>query len=109
GLGLKVFLKTSGATGIHLYVPVERAYTYEQLRTFAEIVARLVATEKPELVTQERAVAKRPPGKTLIDVHQNAFGRPLAAPYVVRPFPKAPVSRSEERRVGKEGRARDAP
>jgi len=92
GLGLKVFLKTSGATGIHLYVPVERAYTYEQLRTFAEIVARLVATEKPELVTQERAVAKRPPGKTLIDVHQNAFGRPLAAPYVVRPFPKAPVS-----------------
>ncbi len=92
GLGLKVFLKTSGATGIHLYVPVERAYTYEQLRTFAEIVARLVATEKPELVTQERAVAKRPPGKTLIDVHQNAFGRPLAAPYVVRPFPKAPIS-----------------
>ena len=59
---------------------------------FAEIVARLVATEKPNLVTQERTVAKRPAGRILIDVSQNAYGRPLAAPYVVRAFPKAPVS-----------------
>lgn len=91
-LGLDVFLKTSGATGFHLYVPVERVYTYEQLRTFAEIVARFVTAEHPNLVTYERTVAKRPAGRVLIDVHQNALGRPLAAAYAVRAFPKAPVS-----------------
>jgi len=91
-LDLNVFLKTSGATGIHLYLPVEPIYTYEQLRTFAEIVARMVTAEHPNLVTSERSVAKRPAGRVLIDVQQNAQGRPLAAPYVVRAFPKAPVS-----------------
>jgi bifunctional non-homologous end joining protein LigD len=91
-LQLTVFLKTSGATGIHIYVPVEPVYTYEQLRTFAEIVARMVTTDNPGLVTSERIVAKRPSGRVLIDVHQNAEGRPLAAPYVARAFAKAPVS-----------------
>jgi bifunctional non-homologous end joining protein LigD len=91
-LKLNVFLKTSGATGMHLYLPVEPVYTYEQLRTFAEIVARMVTAAHPNLVTNERTVAKRPAGRVLIDVHQNAEGRPLAAPYVVRAFPKAPVS-----------------
>jgi bifunctional non-homologous end joining protein LigD len=91
-LKLNVFLKTSGATGIHLYLPVEPVYTYEQLRTFAEIVARIVSAEHSKLVTNERTVSKRPPGRVLIDVQQNAQGRPLAAPYVVRAFPKAPVS-----------------
>jgi bifunctional non-homologous end joining protein LigD len=91
-LRLSSFLKTSGATGIHLYIPVEPVYTYEQLRTFAEIVARTVATKHPNLVTNERTVARRPAGRVLIDVQQNAMGRPLAAPYAVRASPKAPVS-----------------
>jgi bifunctional non-homologous end joining protein LigD len=91
-LKLNVFLKTSGATGMHLYLPVEPIYTYEQLRTFAEILARMVSAENAKLVTNERTVSKRPPGRVLIDVQQNAEGRPLAAPYVVRAFPKAPVS-----------------
>jgi bifunctional non-homologous end joining protein LigD len=91
-LRLVSFLKTSGATGIHLYIPVEPVYTYEQLRTFAEIVARTVTAEHPNLVTNERSVARRPVGRILIDVQQNAHGRPLAAPYAVRAFPKAPVS-----------------
>jgi bifunctional non-homologous end joining protein LigD len=91
-LNLNVFVKTSGATGIHLYLPVEPIYTYEQLRTFAEIVARMVSAEHANLVTNERTVAKRRAGTVLIDVHQNAEGRPLAAAYVVRAFPKAPVS-----------------
>jgi bifunctional non-homologous end joining protein LigD len=71
---------------------VEPVYTYEQLRTFAEIIARRVAAEHPNLVTSERIVAKRPAGRVLIDVAQNAEGRPLAAAYSVRAFPKAPVS-----------------
>jgi len=86
------FLKTSGATGFHIYVPVEPIYTYEQLRTFAEIIARNVTAEHANLVTNERIVAKRPVGRVLIDVQQNAHGRPLAAAYSVRAFPKAPVS-----------------
>ena len=91
-LRLVSFLKTSGATGIHLYIPVEPVYTYEQLRTFAEIVARTVTAEHSNLVTNERSVARRPAGRVLIDVQQNALGRPLAAPYAVRAFPEAPVS-----------------
>jgi bifunctional non-homologous end joining protein LigD len=86
------FLKTSGATGFHIYVPVEPVYSYEQLRTFAEIVARTVTAEHPHLVTNERTVARRPSGRVLIDVQQNAHGRPLAAAYSVRAFPMAPVS-----------------
>jgi len=91
-LRLVNFLKTSGATGIHIYIPVEPVYTYEQLRTFGEIIARTVTAEHPSLVTQERIVAKRPAGRVLIDVQQNAHGRPLAAAYSVRAFPHAPVS-----------------
>jgi bifunctional non-homologous end joining protein LigD len=91
-LKLASFLKTSGATGIHIYIPVERIYTYEQLRTFGEIIARTVTAEHPNLVTNERTVAKRPAGRVLIDVQQNAHGRPLAAAYSVRAFPQAPVS-----------------
>jgi bifunctional non-homologous end joining protein LigD len=91
-LGLAHFLKTSGATGFHIFIPVEPVYSYEQLRTFAEIVARTVIEKHKNLVTQERIVAKRPAGRVLIDVQQNAHGRPLAAAYSVRAFPKAPVS-----------------
>jgi bifunctional non-homologous end joining protein LigD len=90
--GLKIFMKTSGATGFHIYLPVEPIYTFEQLRMFGEIFAQLVSAEYPELVTHERIVAKRLPGRILIDVTQNSLGRPLAAAYTVRAFPKAPVS-----------------
>ncbi len=91
-LRLASFLKTSGATGMHIYLPVEPIYTYEQLRTFGEIIARTVTAKHPNLVTSERIVAKRPAGRVLIDVQQNAHGRPLAAAYSVRAFPQAPVS-----------------
>jgi len=90
--GIMSFLKTSGATGFHIFIPVEPVYTYEQLRTFGEIIARTVTAQHPNLVTNERSVAKRPARRVLIDVQQNAMGRPLAAAYSVRAFPKAPVS-----------------
>jgi bifunctional non-homologous end joining protein LigD len=91
-LGLTAFMKTSGATGFHIYLPVEPGYTYEQVRTFADIVGRIVAAEQPRLVTQERVVEKRPRGTVLIDAYQNSSGRPLAAVYSVRAFAHAPVS-----------------
>lgn len=92
GCGLKVFLKTSGATGFHLYVPLKRQYNFKQVRMFAEIVGRLVAAEHPKKVTEQRIIAKRPRGTVMIDAYQNALTRPLAAPYAVRAFSQAPVS-----------------
>ena len=71
---------------MHLYLPVKPVYTYEQLRTFAEILARMVTAEHPGLVTNERSVAKRPAGRVLIDVQQNAQGRPLRQPMWCAPF-----------------------
>jgi bifunctional non-homologous end joining protein LigD len=91
-VGVKVFMKTSGATGFHMYLPVEPVYTFEQLRMFGEIFAQLVSAEHPELVTHERTVAKRLSGRVMIDVTQNSLGRPLAAVYTVRAFRKASVS-----------------
>jgi bifunctional non-homologous end joining protein LigD len=91
-IGLSIFLKPSGATGLHLYMPVERGYTYKQLRALGDVVAHLVARDLPKHVTFERTVARRLRGSILIDVDQNSQGRPLAAPYAVRAFPQAPVS-----------------
>jgi bifunctional non-homologous end joining protein LigD len=91
-IGLRCYLKTSGASGFHIFVPLEPQYTYEQTRTFAEVVGRLVAAGNPKLTTFERTVSKRPDGRILIDALQNARGKPLACVYSVRAFPKAPVS-----------------
>ena len=89
---MQCFLKTSGASGFHIFVPLEPRYTYEQTRTFAEVVGRLVAAENPKLTTFERTVSKRPKGHILIDALQNANGKPLACAYSVRAEPQAPVS-----------------
>jgi bifunctional non-homologous end joining protein LigD len=89
---LKSFLKTSGADGIHIFVPLQPRYTYDQTRAFAEIIGRMVAAQNPKLVTFERTVAKRPKGRILIDSLQNARGKPLATVYSVRAYPTAPVS-----------------
>lgn len=91
-IGLHYFVKTSGATGLHIYVPVERVYTYQQLRALGNVIAQLVARNLPKEVTFERTVARRPRGSVLIDVDQNAQGRPLAAAYSVRAFPQATIS-----------------
>jgi bifunctional non-homologous end joining protein LigD len=89
---MQCFLKTSGASGFHIFIPLEARYSYEQTRTFAEVVGRLVAAENPKLTTFERTVSKRPKGHILIDALQNASGKPLAGAYSVRAEPQAPVS-----------------
>ncbi|HEY2819601.1 MAG TPA: DNA ligase D [Candidatus Acidoferrum sp.] len=89
---MRCYLKTSGASGFHIFIPLEPKYTFEQTRTFAEVVGRLVASENPKLTTFERTVSKRPKGRILIDALQNASGKPLACAYSVRAFPKATVS-----------------
>jgi bifunctional non-homologous end joining protein LigD len=89
---MQCFLKTSGASGFHIFIPLESKYSYEQTRTFAEVVGRLVAAKNPKLTTFERTVSKRPKGHILIDALQNASGKPLACAYSVRAEPEAPVS-----------------
>ena len=91
-VNLQAFLKISGATGFHMWIPVEPIYSFEQIRTFTEIVARVIAARMPAQVTLERSVGKRDQGKVYIDYSQNGQGRPLTVVYSARPFPGAPAS-----------------
>lgn len=90
-LGLDLLVKTSGATGLHVYVPLKGTDTYEQVREFCGIVARAVAQNLPSLVTVERKISERQ-GKVYIDWLQNIRGQTICAPYSVRPLSGAPVS-----------------
>ncbi|MEN6390923.1 MAG: non-homologous end-joining DNA ligase [Syntrophomonas sp.] len=90
-LKLRSYIKTSGAEGLHIYIPVQNQYDYKQIRDFAQPVAAAVCHLVPELATIERKVNKR--GSLLyVDYLQNARGQTLCAPYSVRPRPGAPVS-----------------
>jgi bifunctional non-homologous end joining protein LigD len=89
---LTCFLKTSGASGFHIFVPLVPQYTYDQTRAFAELVGRIASERLPGLITFERMVRKRVQGKVLMDALQNARGKPLATVYSVRAYPGAPVS-----------------
>lgn len=90
-LGLKSFPKTSGATGLHIYVPLVPCYTYKQVREFAEKIALLVVEACPKLATIERAKIKRR-SKVYIDYLQNVKGKTIASVFSVRPVPEATVS-----------------
>jgi bifunctional non-homologous end joining protein LigD len=91
-LGMPNYAKTTGSKGIHVYVPIVRGPTQKQVWTFAKEFARQMEARKPELVTAEYKVAKRPKGRVLVDYNQNAWGRTLASIYSVRPKPRATVS-----------------
>ncbi len=89
--GAEAFPKTSGKTGMHLYVPLGARYDYEQARLFAEIIANLVQRNLPESTSVLRNPSKRQQ-KVYLDFLQNNRGQTLAAPYSVRPVPGATVS-----------------
>jgi len=91
-IGLEGYPKTTGGDGMHIYVPVHTRYSYSQTRTFAEILARWVSAERPELFTTPRTVAAREKGKVYFDYLQNATGKTISAPYVLRAYPGAPVA-----------------
>ena len=85
------YCKTSGATGMHIYIPLGAKYDYEQAKTFAEILAGIAHNRLPSTTSIERAVAKRK-DKVYIDFLQNRKAQTIAAPYSVRPRPFATVS-----------------
>jgi bifunctional non-homologous end joining protein LigD len=88
--GLVGHPKTSSAEGMHVLVPVERRYTYDDTRRFAEIVAGAIARTNRGLATTEWTKSKR--RGVLIDANQNGEGKTIASVYSVRPRPGAPVS-----------------
>src|SRR4051812_18165151 len=91
-MGLEGYPKTTGGDGMHIYVPLEPHYNYEQVRSLAEILARLVAAERPDMFTTPRTVSQREKGKVYFDYMQIREGSTISAPYVLRAYPGAPVS-----------------
>ncbi len=90
-LNLQTFPKISGATGIHIYLPIKPLYTYQETSTFVKHLGEAVIKVLPELATNERRVQDRT-GKVYIDHLQNLKGKTIASVYSLRPFPGAPVS-----------------
>jgi bifunctional non-homologous end joining protein LigD len=88
--GLVGFPKTSSGEGMHVLVPIERRYTYDDTRHFAEIVAGAIVRTNRGLATTEWTKSKR--RGVLIDANQNGEGKTIASVYSVRPRPGAPVS-----------------
>lgn len=89
--GAPAYCKTSGATGLHIYVPLKRQYAYENVRAFAEVVASLTQQQLPGSTTVERSLSKRN-GRIYLDYLQNKKGQTLASVYSARPKPGATVS-----------------
>jgi bifunctional non-homologous end joining protein LigD len=83
--------KTSGASGLHIYIPLGAQYDYDTTKNFAELIAHLVNEKLPATTSVIRSPAKRKK-KVYLDFLQNRRGQTLAAPYAVRPRPGAPVS-----------------
>lgn len=90
-MGVESYCKTSGSTGLHIYIPLGNKYTYDQSKEFGRIIATLVNRELPQFTTLERHVSARK-GKLYIDFLQNRPHATIACAYVVRPKPGAPVS-----------------
>lgn len=89
--GADCYCKTSGATGLHVYVPMGGKYSYEQVKDFAHIIAGLTVEQLNDITTIERSLSKRN-DRIYVDYLQNRTGQTLASAYSVRPKPGAPVS-----------------
>jgi len=85
------YCKTSGSTGMHIYIPMQAKYTYDQTQLFARIIVDIVHKQLPDFTSLERMVAKRK-GKMYLDFLQNRPGATIAGPYSLRPKPGATVS-----------------
>jgi bifunctional non-homologous end joining protein LigD len=90
-LGLEPFAQVTGSKGIHVWTPLRRRATFEDVRPFARAVAELLASRHPEELTLEFRKAERG-GRILIDVMRNAYAQTSVPPYAVRPLPGAPVA-----------------
>ena len=90
-IGLPGFLKTSGASGLHVLLPLARRLTHRQATTLGELLARVLVARRPDICTITRSVRKRD-NKVYIDYLQNGHGQLLVAPLSARAEPAASVS-----------------
>jgi bifunctional non-homologous end joining protein LigD len=91
-IGLTVFPKTSGSSGIHIYIPLKPTNDYERVAEFSKLLAAEVARRAPKIATVERTIAKRKTTQVYVDWMQNARGKSLASVFTARAKPKATVS-----------------
>ncbi len=89
-IGLVAYPRTSGGDGLHVLVPVERRYTYEQTRRFAEVLGGALVRARPDLVTVSRDVRRR--RGVVVDTKMNGEGMTIASVYSVRPRPGPTVA-----------------
>ena len=90
-LRIESFIKTSGKTGLHIFVPIANQYTYEQTRSFAEVIGKILLRRYPEKITMDWDTTKRK-GKVFFDHNQNARGKTIASIFSARPTESATVS-----------------
>jgi bifunctional non-homologous end joining protein LigD len=92
-LHLRAYPKTSGASGIHVYLPIlENRFTYDEVRVFAQAVASIVVARRRDIATIERVVRKRKKGTIYVDFLQNVRGKTVASVYSPRAEIGAPVA-----------------
>src|SRR5688572_10706359 len=91
-VGLKAFPKTSGSSGIHIYIPLKASNEYDKVAEYARLFASEVARRAPQIATVERTIAKRKSTQVYVDWMQNARSKSLASAYTARAKPKATVS-----------------
>jgi bifunctional non-homologous end joining protein LigD len=90
-IGMPSYVKTTGKSGLHILLPLNRQYTYEQSRMFGEVLAKVMLTKVSDIATIARVINKRG-AKVYLDYMQNRHGQLIVAPFSVRPLPGAPVS-----------------
>jgi bifunctional non-homologous end joining protein LigD len=90
-LGVEPFAMVSGSRGIHVYAPLKRTRTADEIRAAAQTIAERVVERRPETLTTAWRKEKRD-GKILVDVARNTYGQTVVAPYAVRALPGAPVA-----------------
>ncbi|WP_439581079.1 non-homologous end-joining DNA ligase [Dyadobacter bucti] len=91
-IDVKGYCKTSGSRGLHVYIPFNKKYTYDESRDFAQILAGMVTEKLPDTTTLERSLSKRKKNHIYVDYLQNRIGQTLASAYSARPKPGATVS-----------------
>jgi bifunctional non-homologous end joining protein LigD len=90
-LGLEPFAQVTGSKGIHVWTPLRRRATFEDVRPFARAVAERLTARHPDELTLEFRKAERG-GRILVDIMRNAYAQTAVPPYAVRPLPGAPVA-----------------
>jgi bifunctional non-homologous end joining protein LigD len=90
-LGIAGYPKTSGSSGIHIYVPLDPVYSYRRVRAFVEAVGRMISAADPDAATLEWDIPKRG-ARIFIDPNQNVGGKTTASVYAVRPVAGAQAS-----------------